>query len=307
MQNNMVPSQLRAWLLVAVVPAILSVAGRNGWPAVLLSSIVCGGVCCCVLSCRLEKLPKWLCILELLWLTVFLGTIAKISAGCWVEAKGIAFIPAFLLAFSAWAANKGVHRGARIGATLLWLAVPVLGIVLLSGTADIHLKWISSELKIPDGTLVTLLLFPCATVFLPKERKTLRWSGFALGLVAVVAEVLIQGTMGPEISGNTFYEFSKGITLLGVAERFEALVACALTAGLFVFMVLILDLISHLTEKVIPVFTNWSTWLCALMSFGIMCILPNDDRWMVLGGVIFWGFLPIAAQGIGGKKIIEKK
>lgn len=310
MQNNIPASQLRAWLLAAVVPAILCIVGRNGWFTVLLMAVGCGVLCFSVLTCRGERFPNWLCILELAWLTVFLGGIARIASGCWVEVNAHPWIPIILLILAAFASQKGISQSARMGATLLWLVIPVLGVVFLAGTTDICIKWIPTELELPDGGLIALLLTPCIAIFFPKERKSLRWTGLILGAVAVAGALLIYGTMGEEIAKtapNSFYEFSKGVTLFGVAERFESLVACSLTGGLFALFVLILSAIHHLAEKIFIRAAKWCVWLCAFVAAGVMCILPNNDYWMAVGGVIFWGFLPVAAQEIGGRKNIEKK
>lgn len=273
-------------------------------------AIGCSVLCFCVLSCRIEKFPKWLCVLELAWLTVLLAGIAKISGSCWEKANAYPWIPMILLLMAACASRNGVFRSARTGATLLWLVIPVLGIAFLSGTTDICTEWIPTDLELPDDTLLLLLLTPCATTFLPKERKALRWTGFLLGVIALVTSILIYGTLGAQVAPNTpnsFYEFSKGITLFGVAERFEALVACALTGGLFALKILILSSVHYLTEKIFAAAAKWTIWLSAIVSAGIMCILPNNNHWMAIGGVIFWGFLPVAAQGIVGRKNIEKK
>ncbi len=310
MQNNIPAAQLRAWLLVAVMPAILSVIGRNGWATVLLMAIGCSVLCFCVLACRIENFPKWLCAVELAWLAIFLGGIAKICGSCWMEANAHPWIQIVLLLLAAFASRKGAFQGARTGATLLWLVIPILGLVFLAGTTDIHMKWIPTDLELPDGGLIALLLTPCVTAFFSKESKKLRWTGLILGAFAVAGSLLIYGTMGTEMAKsapNSFYEFSKGITIFGIAERFEALVACALTGGLFALLTLILSAVYHLTEKVFAAARKWSVWLCAATSAGVMCILPNNDYWMAIGGVIFWGFLPVAAQGIGGRKNIEKK
>lgn len=310
MQNNIPAAQLRAWLLAAVVPAIFSVTGRNGWATVLLMAIGCSTLCFCILTCRIERFPKWLCILELAWLIVFLAGIAKISSSCWVEANAYPSIPIILLLLAALASRKGTTQSARMGATLLWLVIPVLGLVFLAGTTDIRMKWIPTELELPDGGLIALLLTPCVTAFLPKENKTLRWTGVILGAVAIAGSLLIYGTMGADVARNapsSFYEFSKGVTLFGVAERFEALVACALTGGSFALLTLILSVVYYLAEKILPAAAKWGVWLCTAVSAGVMCILPNNNYWMAIGGVIFWGFLPVVAQGIGGRKNIEKK
>ena len=307
MQNNIPTAQLRSWLLVAAVPAILSIVGRNGWLTVLLMAFGCGALCFCVLTSRIERFPKWLCILELAWLTVFLGGIAKISGSCWEETVPI---PIILLLLAAYVSCKGAHQSARMGATLLWLVIPVLGLVFLTGASDINIKWIPTKLELPDGALMALLLLPCVSIFLPKEQKALRSTSLILGVVAIGCSLLMYGTMGSAVARtapNSFFEFSKGVTLFGVAERFESLVACALTGGVFALLVFILSAIYHLAEKIFPRIGKYSVWPCAIAAAGIMCILPNNHFWMAVGGVIFWGFLPIVAQGIERRKNIEKK
>ena len=311
LQNKIPGAQLNAWLLAALIPAVFSVVGRNGWITVLLTAIVTGVLCFCVLTCKREKLPKWLCILELGWLIVFLGGLAKISSACWMEADAFPAIPVILLILAALAAHRGAMQAARTGATLMWLVLPVLGIVLLAGTADINPKWIRMELEIPDGMLICLLLFPCLGIYLPRESpKALRWTACAIGCVAVAVSALMDASMGSlaaSRAASSFYEFSKGVNLFGVAERFEALVACALTAGWFVLFTLILCSVYHLTEKIFSPISKWSVWIAAIASAGLMCILPNTVSWMAVGALIFWGFLPVSAQGIEGVKNNEKK
>ncbi len=311
MQNKIPGAQLNAWLLAALIPAVFSIVGRNGWITVLLTAAFAGVLCFCVLTCKHEKLPKWLCVLELGWLTVFLGGLSKISSACWMEVDASPAISVNLLILAALAAHRGAVQGARTGATLMWLVLPVLGVVLLAGTTDIEPKWIRRELEIPDGMLVGLLLFPCLGMYLPRESaKASRWTAFILGVVAVAASALMDASMGSEIAStaaSSFYEFSKGVNLLGVAERFEALVGCALTAGWFALFTLILCAVYHLTEKIFSPASKWSVWIVAAASAGLMCILPNTDSWMAIGALVFWGFLPVAAQGLGRVKNIEKK
>lgn len=311
LQNKIPGTQLNGWLLAAVIPAVFSIVGRNGWITVLLTAVVTGVLCFCVLTCKHEKLPKWLCILELGWLTVFLGGLSKISSACWMEANGFPAIPMILLALSALASRRGAMQTARTGATLMWLVLPVLGVVLLAGTADIEPKWIRFELEIPDGILISLLLFPCLGIYLPRESiKASRWTALAIGVVAAAASALMDASMGSAIASSaasSFYEFSKGVNLFGVAERFEALVACVLTAGWFALFTLVLCAVYHLTEKIYSPASKWSVWIAAAASAGFMCILPNADLWMAIGTLIFWGFLPVVAQGVGGEKNIEKK
>lgn len=307
MGHEIPAAQLRAWLLTAIVPVILSVAGQNSWLTVLIMALVCGVLSFCVLSRTKIALPKWLCVLEILWLTVFLGGIARLSGSCW---ENNSIIPIILLILATFASTGGTFRSARIGATLLWLVLPVLGVVFLAGTGDINTNWLSTELELPSGVLLALLLYPCTMIFLPSTGKSNRWLGLLLGAIAVAGSVLLCGTLGSHLAKaatNGFYEFSKGITLFGVAERFEALVACALTGGFFALLTLIISTIYHLEEKNFNTAPKCLVWISTIASAGLMYILPNNDYWMAIGGVIFWGFLPAAAQGLGVEKNIEKK
>ena len=311
LQNKISVTQFNAWLLTALIPAVFSIAGRNGWITVLLTAIATSVLCFCVLTYRYKKIPKWLCVLELGWLIVFLGGLAKTSSACWMEADAFPVIPVILLLLAALAAYHGAIQAARTGAALMWLVLPVLGVVLLAGTADINPKWIRLELEIPDGMLIGLLLFPCLGIYLPSESpKASRWTAFTIGVIAVAASALMDATAGSSAvstAASSFYEFSKSVNLFGVAERFEALVACVLTIGWFTLFTLILCAVYHLTEKIFSSVSKWSVWIAAIVSAGIMCILPNADLWMAVGSLIFWGFLPVAAQVVDGVKNIEKK
>lgn len=311
MQSKIPSAQWAAWLLAATVPAIFSIIGRNGWLTVFLTAIACGVLSVCILACNQKEMPQWLCVLELLWLTVLLGGLAAESAGCWTEADAFPAIPIILLVISALAAQDGGVRAGRTSAVLLWLVLPVLGIVFLAGTADRNWTWVRQGIEVPDGTLIALLLIPCLGLFLPRERsKKQYWICIALGVIAVIASVIMDAVVGEEVAQgapNTFYEFSKSVTLFGVAERFEALVACALTGGWFALFTIILSAAHHLTQKVFLSGKRWTVWLCAAIAAGLMCILPNRSEWMAIGCLIFWGFLPVAVQGMGSRKNIGKK
>lgn len=298
-------------MLVATIGPLLSVVGKNGWVTVLLGTVLCGTLTFCVLTCKPVAWPSWLCIVEAAWLIIFLGGVAKTSGACWENGESEIAIPVILLILAAVAACQGAHQAARSGVSLLWLVVPILVGVALSGTADAQLQCVRQELDVPDGTLLGLLLIPCLGIFLPGETKSpTRWIAVVLGAAAVAGSVLMDAALGPETavnSENSFYEFSRGVTLLGVAERFEGLAACALTGSWFALFEIILSTIYHLTQQVLPKFKKWSVWTAVLLAGGLMCILPEKDYWMAMGALIFWGFLPVAAQGIVGAKNVEKK
>lgn len=311
MHRKIPGAQMNAWVLCAVIGPILSVVGRNGWMTTLIVAVATGVLSFCILSCKRMKLPRWLCVLELIWLTIFLGGIGKTAGSCWPSSGVFPVIPIVLLLLAVLATSRGYVPAARTGATLIWVIVPVLGITAIAGVGDVTPSWIRMELEVPDGMLASLLLTPCLCAFLPHDTAGgVRWSAVMLGAIAVIGTMLIDGLMGGVAAAqasNSFYMFSKSIHLYGVAERFEALVACALTGSWFAVFALILSVAQHLSEEIFTSARKYSIWVVATVSGVLMCILPNGGEWIVTGALIFWGFLPSVTQGVVGAKNIEKK
>lgn len=300
--------QLSGWMITAAAGPILSIAGRSDWLGVLVAIPACIFLCFAVRGCSQQTLPRWLCVMECIWLTVFLGGVARESATCWETGGDIPAIPILLILLAAWSSRNGSLPASRIGATLLWLVIPVLGLVMLAGTGDARVHWLRTEPKAPEGVLVGLLLLPCLRTFLPyKSEKSEKWLAWLPGAVALAGSVLLTTTVGKVSAENGFYELSKSITLFGVAERFEALVACVLTLSWFALFSMIFSAIYHLTEKFFAPVAKWSVWFAAAISAATMCILPKDMGWTVIGNLIFWAFLPVATQGLVGRKKDEKK
>ena len=76
MDNKIPDAQLRAWMLTATIPTILSVVGRNGWLSVLVTGLVCATITSAVLSGKKKSFPRWLCVAEIIWLVLYLGGVA---------------------------------------------------------------------------------------------------------------------------------------------------------------------------------------------------------------------------------------
>ncbi len=304
-------SQMTAWLLVATLAPALCVVGRSGWLTVLAVAVLCGILCFCTWKYGTGDMPAWLCVLEILWLAVILGSVGRISGTSWKETDAIPIIPGVLMFIAALGVQRGGDGAARSGATLIWLVLPILLIVLLAGTADGDFRWVRTGLCEPDERLVSVLLLPCLCIFLPRQKTAhLPWGTVIVGTVTIAASVLMDATMGAEVAAgaaNTFYEFSKGVSLLGIARRFEALVACALTGGWFAFFTVAFSAAYHLGEKISPRGGKWCVWVCAGLAIGILCILPKGLQGMAIGSLIFWVFLPLLTQGLGGRKKVEKR
>ena len=293
-------SSAKVWLLVATVPPILSVVHANSWVEILLIGILC--VIVCVQNAP-TNIPKWLCVMELLWLIIYAGAISRESGIWWDDEHSI--VPLIVLLMAAYTAQAGIVRPARIGSVLVWLVLPVLLLVALAGAADVQWNWLTVKADMPSGLLGSLLLVPCVTKFLVQaEGQGKKWLPVTITLTAMIATLLLNGTVG---DGKDFYEFSKGITLFGVAERFEALVGCVMTMGWFVLLSVIFSAVFYLSEIILPGAAKKIVWVCAGGSMLCMWILPKGDGWLLIGTLIFWGLLPLLTQGLVGTKKVEKK
>lgn len=231
------------------------------------------------------------------------------SAMCWEEDGAFPAIPIILLLLAAMASSRGAHTAARSGATLAWVVLPVLGIVSIAGTRNINVSWVQQPWRLPDGALIAVLLCPCASLFLPcEERKADRWIAVVPACLTAAASILLNAAMGTSTgtAGKEFYEFSKSVDLFGVAERFEALVASALTVSWFALFALMLSVVYHLTERIISGDGKWGVWLATAASIMCMCFLHSSAVWLAFGGAIFWGFVPIVAQEIERQKMLKK-
>lgn len=289
---------------MGTVAPLLCILGNNGWLATFLTVLVCGIVTFWLLPCDLVNCPRWLSVLELLWLPIFLGGIAAESGACWENGGKI--IPATLLLVSAWGAQHGAQKASRAVAAMCWLIFSLLVVVLLAGGENLELRWIGGELDRPDGRLIAVLLVPGLAAFIPGDnRKKSTWMVPVIGGVAVLCALWLEATIGATVAktvSNGFYEYSKGITLFGVAERFEALVACALTGGWFALFTIVLSTANHLAQNLKIGWGRGSTWLCAVIGGVLMCILHISPEILGFGSLIFWGLLPLLAQGIGLRK-----
>lgn len=311
MNDKLTASQSKIWLLTASVGVLLTICGHSSWLTTLLTAAVCGIVSACSLGYGSGKMPKWLCVAELLWLALFLGGIALQSETCWKSKSVIPVIPIVLLLLSAWGAQYGAERVGRVSALLSWLILPICSLVFLAGAKSVNFEWVDNTAQMSDWLLPAVLLLPCLGLFIPNQQtKACRPIIIIIAVMAIAVSVWLDAALGISVSRsaeNSFCEYSKSVTLFGVAERFEALVACVLTGSWFSLFTIILSSAYHLAESVLAGWGRRAVWCCATLSGFIMCILHIPAEILAVGNLLFWGFVPILSQGIDGEKKREKK
>lgn len=214
------------------------------------------------------------------------------------------WLPLALLAVSTWVASKGTAAVARFAGILAALTLPLLAVVLAFGATEIQAKNLSPTLYIDGGgAALAVGLLPMAGIWFRKGEKKV---GSAWILAPIVASVTISlvtiGTLGTALAQSAdepFYMATKSISLFGVMERFEGLVAAVLLLG-FGCLLAYLGAIGgeiwrawmpEVSEKVAPL-PNLVVALVAIWWVGRL------EDW-VPGALVlvFWAVLPPIFQG----------
>ena len=299
--NSKISSKcISLWILGALIAPTLTIAAGIQWIDVLPMAAVFGAISIAILSGvqNAVRFGKWLSILECIWLGVVCGIFAQMAQSGWADGDVQFVIPLVLLLLAAFASQNGSLRAARQSGTILWI-VGVTGIIVLcAGLGEI--KWeLPQPEKQPVWEMGMVFLLPCATVFMPTESKKKLWiTVIVCLLLAVAVAVIVSGSTKEAI--QPFYEYSKSIQILGAARRFEALVSCAMTAGWFSLLTVLLCGAGELSKGIRG--RNSGVWLTALAAaLTVLCNLTIPWSWMVFLTLLFWGVIPLGIQFLGRK------
>lgn len=308
MNSKLPASQLTAWLVVASIAPILSMVGGVGWIGVITTALFCVAIIICQ-SCLDCELPKWMQIVQMISIAVYIGAVGKESISCWAVGTDTSVLSVVLLSLAAIASSKGVQRCGRACAVLLWFVVPLVSAVLLAGYKDLDVLAIRTNPEMFEWALLPVFLLPALGRFYFKEtgRRTWRFA-FIGGIIAAAISIWMDASLTPEVarkSENTFYEFSKGVNLLGVAKRFEAVSACMLTAGWFALLCFFLSVTHRVCENIKIASGTIGVWTVAGVAALGMYNLHISMEVLAIFVLICWGFLPILTQGIGQLKTLK--
>lgn len=147
------------------------------------------------------------------------------------------------------------------------------------------------------GIAVAVLLLPAAAAMLPREEKSRPWP-WALGLTvcAVILSAVTVGVLSPAVAEKTegaFFEMVRGIRIFGVAERFEAIVAAAMTLGWFSLLSLLLTVAGHMAETFHAGWGKPCVWVSAILAAVVSLWGRSAPVWpFALGALVLWCLLP---------------
>ncbi len=293
-----------AWLLTAVCIPAIALSGGCRWAAVLPAA-ACGLIGFCVLRLCGENLPasRPVCLLQWVWLSVYLGSIAARSADSWEHGDTYPVIPGILLLLAAFSARSGAKKAANAGAILFWPAALILGIVFGAGTSGLKAEWMAPAWGAPDPELLPLLLLPCLAVFLPGGgARGVAWLPLAAAAVAAAAALWIGGSLSPSVAEEArspLIFYSKSISLFGVAERFEAVISCVLTVGWFAMFSLVLSTAGTMADRLRPGLGQWGVWICAGLALAQMLLpLEVPPLFSAAVSLTLWAAVPLMETAV---------
>jgi len=156
------------------------------------------------------------------------------------------------------------------------------------------------------GPLVVLLL-PVAGLFLRdrldgSKGRYLRWYLLTAALAGAVGAVCT-GSLGRTLakaSPDPFWSMSRSISVLGVMERFEALISALLSLGFCCLLALLLlagrkAMRGAIRQVPVPV----AAWVGTGAAAALLWLVPMVPESVWIGGdLIFWAALPVLTLGI---------
>lgn len=256
----------------AVLAPMTQAASGQGWPAVVGMAGLAW-----LLSRWCGYGNGWVLAVQRVWCCVLVSVLMKWSTYFWTGLPFCDVVPLILLVLGAWTVSTP-GKAQRIGCVLLWPLLLLLGAVLLSGVSEIKLMHLKPVWEKPDLTLLAILL-PA----LGRER----WGNWKLPGAAVLVSVITTGVLTATVSQaapSGIYELSRSLSLLGIAERFESLVAAAMTMGFFTGITWLLEA---------PDKNTGSVWLYAGISAVLYLTGVMENGWFLgLGSVLIWIVLP---------------
>lgn len=145
------------------------------------------------------------------------------------------------------------------------------------------------------------------------EKGEQKWGWFSVSaLVCVGMSILCRGILGAaltEYSGLPLYQAVQTIRILGILQRFEALLAAAVLLGTFAMLTKVGSIIRNAAETIMPKVQNrkWAAVVILLAYLMEYLYLNLDQTWQEGISTVFWGMIPFFALGIVFSKKVEKR
>lgn len=237
--KGMVPFSIMA----LTVPAAEAAVGKNWLPTLVL--ILASFLVCIWMSVQEEPDWEWLRKGRTVALIFLLSWALGQTHTCWPGEKAEWAVPAGLLILATYAVWR--HSAAQASSVLRYGLYFILGALAVLGIPELRKANFLPSGKLPDMMLAVVLLLPLI------GRRNGNWMFYPIGIIALASAVLTTGS-------TSIYQYSRGLTVNGIAENLESAAACAITVGNFGFLCYLLDAI-HTENR------GRSVWIESITAF----------------------------------------
>lgn len=253
-----------------MVPAAEAAVGKNWLPTLVLG--LASFLLCTWMSIQEEPEWKWLNTAKAIVLILLVSWALDQTYTCWPGEKAEWAVPAGLILLAVYAVWK--KSAIQAASVLRYGVYVVLGAMAILGVPQLKIENLRPLPELPDMMLATVLLLPLL------GRKSGTWMYNPVGIIALISSVVA----GSSIS---LYQYSRGITIRGVAEHMESLAACAITVGYFALLCYLLDGFDRSAG-------GNHVWLAGLTAFGIYGAgIRLRPEVYVLALLLLWVIFPL--------------
>ena len=282
------------WLLSTFVTMGAVLCGQLDWCSALVGSAA--GFLLYSIVRTAGRLPRLMRAMQVLWLAVPLGVAAAGAAALFPDASNPFYVPAVVLALS-WLLARQEREGVLACCTVVgFFVLAAVAIVVIFASPDLQWSWLSPSFHWENALLALTLgaggMLLCEIC--PEGKPTLPWriAGF---LAPVLLCALTAGCLSPALAmrqESAFYTLSRSISVFGVVERFEALIAACLSLGIGSACAMML----HCARQLLPQKgrDGVTAVLCLAALFGSVLSIS----WAILAGgtAILWLVFPLCKK-----------
>ena len=295
-----------AWELTFFVTAATTVCAGLDWLSVLTGSVLAALLCAAARHAGMKTWPMALRFLLLVWLTALLWVAGRCSAALFPDAANRIYVPAVVLALAWLLARRPRQAVLACCAVISLFVLAAVAVVLVFALPDVQLSWLRPDFSWHHA-LVAAAVGSGANLLraaAPQTQVGMPWRAAAV-LAPAAAAAVTCGCLSPELaSGQTlaFYTLSRSISLFGVVERFEALVAACLCMGCCAAAALVLTAARNLLPAKWSggARDGWTAAGCAVAA--LLPPLPLSGTFFSALTAILWVVLPCLTQAVVGCK-----
>ncbi len=215
------------WLLSAAVTAGAALCGHFSWASALLGGVLG------LLAVRFARPSGTVTVLQTAWLAAPLCVAANGASALF---PGGIYVPAVVLGL-AWLLACHSREGVLCCCAIIgFFVLGAIGVVSMFCLPDLRFAWLRPTLSL-DEVLIALAVGSGGTLLaraVPEAKPGSGWRWAAAMAPAILAALVSGGLSRPLAArqASAFYSLSRAVSLFGVAERFEALLAACLMMGL---------------------------------------------------------------------------